>query len=95
MERPAAAATAFAASNKLLTGAVLPAIEDKRSVTPAEREDAETLFTSLPEIEYVVLSKSHPRLRSFAVYSRWLNDRFGPPEYEDHLIAVYRVETGP
>ena len=98
VERPAAAATAFAASNKLLTGAVLPAIEDKRSVTPAEREDAETLFASLPEIKYVVLSKSHffhPRLSSFAVYSRWLNDRFGPPEYEDHLIAVYRVETGP
>ena len=87
-------AAAFISNNRFLTSILLPGVESKAAITPQEALDGRKLFETLPEIEYVVLMKRHrfyPQLKSFTLYSPWLESLFGMPIYEDKDIAAYRV----
>ena len=93
-ERPSPQALRLMEENSFLKGAALPEVERRSSITAGETRDAQTLLISIPQIRYVVLSKSHlffPTLTSFGVYEPWLREQFGAPVYEDALIAAWRV----
>lgn len=94
LQRPSPHALRLMDENAFLKGAALPQVEPRSSITAQESRDAETLFISVPQLKYVVLSKSlpsFPTLTSFGVYDPWLRERFGAPVYEDALIAAWRV----
>lgn len=97
VERPLPAAIAhLERDNKFLAGlSLLTQLEPKREITPAEERDAFKLFSEYPELKYVVYMKKlffYPDMRIFEVYRPWLGRYFGPPVYEDELVAVYEVD---
>ena len=89
-------------SSSFLRSIHIDAARHKTAITQEEASDALRLFEAYPEIGYVVLEKSHtdwpglrtPRLRSFDVYTPWLQSLFGKTIYEDDKIGVYKVSWG-